>query len=78
MQLLCKPVCQSLLVMFLPAIPLEPNLTKRRIDMQSCVCPALVRWVHCKFNLSTRHQRSPTSGRFPSIGFHPATYFLSP
>lgn len=38
--------------------------------MRSCVCSALMERAHYKFNLSTRHQRSPTSGRFPRLPQH--------
>lgn len=67
MQLLCKPVCQPILVRFSPATSLEPSLTKRKRDMQSCVCPALMEWVQSKFNLSARHPRSFILGCFPKL-----------
>lgn len=79
--MLCKPVPQSLLVMFSPAISPEPSLTKRKTDMQSCVCPALMDQAHCKFDLSTRYQRSPTSRcshRPPQLCFSPSHLLFLP
>lgn len=35
-----------------------PNLMMRKMDMQSCACPAVME--HTQLSLSTRYQRSPT------------------
>lgn len=51
------------------------NLMIRKMDMQSCACPAVMEQTHCQ--LSTRHQRNPTwcFPGFFSIPFH-STLFL--